>query len=156
MNIDAPVEAGPPGRGQLIAILDDSQDLLDLMQELLEEEGYDDVTMHACDGVRKKIIELRPALVILDIMLDTPDSGWQLLQTLTLDPKTKGMGILICSGATAFLREHQAQLDAFGYEALDKPFDLDALLAKVATALARTATCTIQAGNRASPDSDNS
>jgi CheY-like chemotaxis protein len=136
MDINVPVTASQSGRGQCIAVLDDSNDLLELMKELLEDEGYKVVLLHASEGAYKKLEALQPALIIVDVVLETPDAGWRLVQILTLNPQTKDIPIIICSAATTFLRAHKDRLHELGYPILNKPFDLDDLLAKVATALA--------------------
>ena len=140
MDIDVLAEAGLSGRGQCIAVLDDSDVLLLLMKELLEEEGYKVVLLHAKEGAHKALKELQPALIIIDVVLEKPDSGWQLVQVLTLDPQTKEIPIIICSAATTFLRAHAERIHQLGYPVLDKPFDLADLLGMVATELTTAAS----------------
>jgi CheY-like chemotaxis protein len=135
MHIDALDKSGPPGQGQLIAVLDHSNVLLELMKDLLEEEGYKVVILHASEGAYKTLEALQPALIIIDVVLEWPDAGWRLLQVLTLNPETKDIPVIICSAATDFLRAHEGRLRELGFPVLEKPFDLDDLLAKVATAL---------------------
>src|SRR5689334_3006944 len=104
MKVDVSHEAGQPGRGQCIAVLDDSSALLDLMKDLLEDEGYKVVILNTSAGAHKALKELQPALIIIDFVLEEPDSGWQLMQILTLDPHTKEIPIIICSAASIALR----------------------------------------------------
>jgi DNA-binding response OmpR family regulator len=73
--------------------------------------------------------------VILDIWMETPEAGWQLLELLRLDPATATLPVLVCSADVVFLRAKEAQLLAEGYGVLVKPFGLDALLARVAALL---------------------
>lgn len=138
MRIDASPQTGQSGRGQCIAVLDDSSALLDLMKDLLEDEGYRVAILRTSEGAHKALKELQPALIIIDLMLEKPDSGWQIIQILTLDPHTKEIPIIICSAATAFLKAHEERIKQLGYPVLDKPFDLEDLLTMVATALAAT------------------
>lgn len=61
---------------QLIALVDDDPISLNLMQELLTEEGYRTVVAPVGLDVYQMIRRERPALVILDIHMVNPDSGW--------------------------------------------------------------------------------
>ena len=61
--------------------------------------------------------------------------GWAILECLTLDPKTHSIPLIVCSAAVRELQAHQEMLDRYGIDVLTKPFDLDLLLEKVATAL---------------------
>jgi len=65
--------------------------------------------------------KIQPALIILDVMMPHID-GWEVLQTLQLDPRTKHIPIIICSawgeselarslGAAAFLKKPVIQKD---------------------------------------------
>ena len=65
--------------------------------------------------------KIRPALLILDVMMPQID-GWEVLQTLQLDPQTKQIPVIICSawgepelarslGAVAFLKKPVIQKD---------------------------------------------
>ena len=39
---------------------------------------------------------IQPALIILDVMMPHTD-GWEVLQTLQLDPETKKIPVVVCS-----------------------------------------------------------
>ena len=65
--------------------------------------------------------KIQPALLILDVMMPQVD-GWEVLQTLQLDPETKQIPVIICSawgepalarslGAVAFLKKPVIQKD---------------------------------------------
>ena len=121
-----------------IAVINDDTAFLDLMEELLEnEEGYDvGVCREAC-GAYQFVKEQLPDLVILDIRVGHEENGWTILELLTLDPATRPIPVIVCSAALHSLAEHQPLLEQYGCEVLAKPFDLDALLAKIEAALAR-------------------
>ncbi len=66
---------------------------------------------------------IQPTLLILDVMMPRID-GWEVLQTLQLDPRTKHIPIVVCSawgepelarslGAVAFLKKPVVQKDLF-------------------------------------------
>ena len=122
-----------------ITIVDDDTTFLQLMHDLLEaEEGYEVTTCAEADRAYEFVKATQPGLVILDIRVGSEDSGWLILELLTLDPQTRPMPVIVCSAAIHSLQEHEALLQQYGCEVLPKPFDLDALLAKVQTALANS------------------
>lgn len=98
-----------------ILLVEDDLDVRDVMQDLLEDQGYDVVP--AANG--KQAIDYltldrqsRPDLVILDLM--TPlVTGWQVLQTVRQRPALAKLPVIIISatstdrptGAAAFLRK---------------------------------------------------
>ena len=79
----------------------------------------------------------QPDLILLDIRMGGEESGWTLLELLTLDPQTRPIPLIVCSAAIRDLQDHQPLLDRFGIGVLPKPFDLEVLLEKVEAALGR-------------------
>jgi len=120
----------------LIAIVNDNADFLDLMDELLEGEGYQSKTYKVAQDAYRQLLEDRPSLIIVDIRMETPESGWQLIELLRLNPETRPTPIIVCSADAHALREKAAHLRERDCDVLQKPFDLDDLLAKIASALA--------------------
>ncbi len=120
----------------LIAIVNDNTDFLDLMYELLEGEGYRAKTYKVAQDAYHQLKEDQPGLIIVDIRMETPEAGWQLIELLRLNPATRPTPIIVCSADAQALREKAAHLRERDCDVLQKPFDLDDLLAKVATALA--------------------
>jgi len=121
-----------------IAVINDDTAFLDLMRELLEdEEGYEVTICKESDNAHAFVKKHRPDLVILDIRMGGEESGWTILNLLTLDPDTRPIPLIVCSAAIHSLQEHQELLDRFGITALPKPFDLDALLDTVHAVIAR-------------------
>ncbi len=119
-----------------VAVINDDTDFLGLMQEVLAEEGYDVDLMRAFDDAHDKVRRSRPDLVILDLVVRYEERGWQLVEMLTLDPKTAAIPLVVCSAAVRALEERREILEAQGIVVIPKPFDLDHLLASIQTALA--------------------
>jgi len=71
----------------------------------------------------------------LDISLDQLGQGWQLLDMLRLDPATAQIPIIICSPDPWLLREQDGLLRTLHCDSLEKPFDLEMLLAKIRAAV---------------------
>ena len=121
-----------------IAIINDDTTYLQLMRDLLDAEaGYAVTVCKEADRAHEFVKETRPDLVILDIRVGHEESGWTILEVLTLDPVTRPIPVLVCSAAIHSLHEHEALLQQYDCEVLPKPFDLDALLSKVRAAMAR-------------------
>src|SRR5919202_6885139 len=121
-----------------IAVINDDTAFLDLMQELLHnEEGYRVSICKEASSAYQFVKEQRPDLVILDIRVGHEEGGWTILELINLDPATRPIPVIVCSAALHSLAEHQPLLEQYGCEVLAKPFDLDALLAKIEAALRR-------------------
>jgi CheY-like chemotaxis protein len=121
-----------------VVVINDDTDFLTLMSELLSEtEGYEVQICREGDHAYQFVKDQQPDLVILDIRIEGQDIGWAILECLTLDPKTSSIPLIVCSAAIRELQAHEELLERYGIDVLTKPFDLDALLEKVSTALIR-------------------
>ena len=119
-----------------IVVINDDTTFLGLMRDLLQEvEGYEVRICKEGDRAYEFVRDRQPDLIILDIRMGGEESGWTLLELLTLDPKTRPIPMIVCSAAIRDLQDHQPLLDRFGIGVLPKPFDLDVLLEKVEAAL---------------------
>ena len=129
----------PTERRARVVVINDDTDFLSLMSELLTDVGaYDVEVCREGDHAYQFVKDRMPDLVILDIRIEGQERGWAILECLTLDPKTKPIPLIVCSAAIRELQAHHEMLDLYGIGVLTKPFDLDVLLDKVATALGRS------------------
>jgi DNA-binding response OmpR family regulator len=108
---------------------------LEMIKDLLTTEGYRSVHCIVGGGTHGAIRELEPALILLDINLAQPGTGWRLLDMLRLHPTTARIPIIICSTDPWLLREKEGLLRALHCDSLEKPFDLEILLAKISAAV---------------------
>lgn len=115
----------------LIAVVNDDTTFLGLMEELLSEEGYNTLIIKSSDTAYKVIKKKEPALVVLDIRMQSAEAGFMILDLMRLDPSTAHIPVIICSAATQFVRDNEAHFRAMGCDILPKPFHLDELLTKV-------------------------
>jgi len=122
----------------LIAVVDDDTDFLTLLTDLLEGEGYRARSLMVAGAAYQDLLALRPDLIILDVRMETPEAGWQLLELLKLTPATAATPVIMCSADAPFLRAKEAHLLERGCAVLEKPFDLDDLLRAVDDALERS------------------
>ncbi len=127
-----------------ILIIDDDPDIIEAMRLPLQATGYR--VSHAASGAEglKKVKELNPDLIILDVMMDTTTEGFQVSLALrSPDPKSeyaayKNIPIMMVTAihTTTPLRfgpdQDYLPVDTF----IEKPIDPGTLLSKVAALLA--------------------
>jgi DNA-binding response OmpR family regulator len=116
------------GKGPVL-IVDDEPDIVDFLTTVLRDEGY--VTDAARDGVEAlaKIEEVKPSLVILDLMMPRM-SGSEVLDAMRTKRSSKRPSVIVLSAKST----HQDILDALEKGADDfipKPFDLEDLLLRI-------------------------
>src|SRR5688500_17348872 len=70
----------------LVFVVNDDTAFLQLMQELLGEEGYRCRTLMSSKDAHVEIRENQPDLVILDIRINNEEAGLLVLDLLTIDP----------------------------------------------------------------------
>lgn len=120
----------------LIAVVNDDTAFLQLMHDLLTEEGYRARIVKERQDAHGVIRNEHPDLVILDIRMDHPESGWTVLELIRLDPETAQIPVIVCSADHRFLQAKAEMLQQHHCGVLEKPFDLTELLSQVAAALA--------------------
>jgi DNA-binding response OmpR family regulator len=118
-----------------ILVINDTQEILEVMQELLIEEGFR-VTIHST-AIRdlSKILEIAPDLVILDHLMGDEEYGWQMVQKMRLSRDLKQMPVIVCTAALKMVKELEGHLKAKGVTVVLKPFDIEDLLAAIHSAL---------------------
>ncbi len=114
-----------------IAVIDDETVFLELLDELLSEEGYEPHLFPDGAASYPRVRDLAPDAIILDLRMESPTAGWQLLERMWQDSVLHATPVIVCSGDLPLLREHAADLRAHGCAHLAKPFDLGDLLALV-------------------------
>lgn len=118
-----------------IAVVNDDTVFLDMMAAVLRERGWDVDVCREGDEAFHFIKRHPPDLIILDIRMESPETGWTVLELLTLDPETSPIPVIVCSAAIVDLREHEGVLRKYGIAVLPKPFDIATLYLQVEEAL---------------------
>ena len=124
----------------VIAVVDDDEAYLNLMDDLLTGEGYQTVLLTEGDRAYHAIRKEMPHLVIMDIRLEHPEAGWAVLESLRLDPGIRDTPVIICSADAQFLQAKAHLLRETGCDILEKPFNLEDLLARVQAAIGSPST----------------
>jgi len=126
----------PPADQKHILVVDDEPAILDLFRELLSDEGYRvtlDRFARQTGELLRTITEVNPDLVIMDFLIGGEDPGWQLLEMVRMDRRTRALPVIICTAAVKQVTELSAHLDELGIHVVLKPFDIDHLLAIIDT-----------------------
>lgn len=119
----------------LVLVINDTQEILDLFREILEEDGMD-VVLSSFDVQEVPDVQrINPDLIILDFMVGAEALGWQLLQKLRMNRETEKLPVIVCTAALQLARELEGHLKAKNVGLVLKPFDIDDLLGAVRIAL---------------------
>jgi two-component system alkaline phosphatase synthesis response regulator PhoP len=120
---------GTDGRPHIL-VMNDVQEIVDLLQELLEEEGYRVTTsLYVLDLAKVK--RLKPDLMVLDIMFEGEDKGWHFLTLSRLDRQLCRIPVILCTAAVRTVKEMEGHLAEQGVTVVPKPFDIDRLLREI-------------------------
>jgi CheY-like chemotaxis protein len=114
-----------------VLALDGSETFLAVLQEVLEEAGYRVTAAREVPTDAGDVRRLDPDVVVLDLLIGGQDAGWRLLRRLRRDPATADMPIVVCTGATALVREVGPELRSLADAVVIKPFDIGELTTAV-------------------------
>ena len=120
-----------------ILIVNDTQEILDLMRELLEDEGYQ-VTCSLALLDMTRVKALAPDVIVQDLLFEgTQESGWKFLTLVRLDPELAHIPLVLCTAATRTVNEPEMaeQLNRLGVRVVLKPFVIDDLLTALSEVL---------------------
>jgi DNA-binding response OmpR family regulator len=128
---DEIVSAKPAGSRGRILVVNDTPEILELLRDILEDEGFEVVLYSYASRDLADVKRVRPDLIVLDFIIGGEDYGWQLLQKLKLDRETVRIPIVVCTAAVNLVRELEGHLRAKGVSVVLKPFDIDDLVGQV-------------------------
>jgi CheY-like chemotaxis protein len=139
------------GRQPHILVVNDTQEILDLLQELLEDEGYRVTTSLALLDL-DKVRALAPDVIVQDLLFEgTQELGWKFLTLARLDPELARIPLILCTAAVRTIKEPEMaeQLDRLGIRVVLKPFVIEDLLTTLSEV--RTAQTLINQATETSP-----
>ena len=117
-----------------ILVVDDSATARNHFADLFADHGYQVITAEDGAEALRKARDERPSLVLLDVVMPGL-SGYQVTRTLSRDPSTQDIPVLICTGKSGETdRIWGMRQGARDY--LVKPVPDQELLARVARLLA--------------------
>ena len=120
-----------------VLVMDDTPLILELLQELLEDEGYRVTTSQDVLDL-PQIRAMQPDMIMQDLRFaGVRETGGQFLTAARLDPELAHIPIILCTAATREVQDEvmAEQLRRLRVRVVLKPFDIDELLAVLAEAL---------------------
>ena len=110
-----------------ILVIDDDSAVLDVLEEILKYDNYHVRALSKTKDIFADIDDCKPDVILLDYLLLGVNGG-ELCRDIKRNPHTRHIPVIITSAyprASSFLKE-------YGYDAfIEKPFDLDSLLATI-------------------------
>jgi CheY-like chemotaxis protein len=123
----------PACETSIVAMIDDNVDAVQLVQRYLQQSGeFHLVAITDADEALQKVRALRPACILLDVMMPERD-GWELLTLFRAYPETAGIPIIISS----VLQEHELAHALGATDVLPKPFSAAQLTSVLRATIAR-------------------
>lgn len=114
-----------------ILVVNDTEEILELFRELLEDEGHEVILSGFPIQQVREVEEINPDLIILDLVFNDEKSGWQMLQMLKMRRSTASIPVIVCTAAIAVVREQEGYLVSQGVHVIYKPFNIEHLLNSV-------------------------
>ncbi len=113
--------------------MDDDKDILEVLQYILEDSGYEVETLSDGHYLFEKIKEHVPDLILLDIMLGNMD-GRQLCKDVKAKIETQDIPVILISASHTI--NDSFYKDGAPDDFIAKPFDIDVLLNSIQRQLA--------------------
>ena len=113
-----------------VLVMDDVAEVLDLLRDVLREEGYrvsPRPTVVGLDEVKR----LAPDVILLDLLFGGQHRGLDLLRQLRQDRATADVPVVVCSAAVDAVRRLAGDHVGEGVGLVLKPFDIDELLGEL-------------------------
>ena len=116
-----------------ILVVEDTQDNREVTEIILEDAGH--TVLSAVDGASGIMVatNARPDLILMDLSLPRMD-GWEATRRLKANPATRNIPVIAFTAHV--LQDDAERARAAGCAAvIEKPFEIDALLGKIAAFL---------------------
>ena len=116
-----------------ILLVDDEEEFVEITAALLESNGYEVVPAYSGKECREKAVEIKPDLIILDVMMETDMAGFEAARWLREHEEVNQIPIIMLTAVNQKLPfkfgpdEVWLPVDAF----LEKPVSPDRLLGEV-------------------------
>lgn len=116
-----------------ILVIDDLPENVFMLQDRLENEGYEVLTANDGKTGLEKARELLPDLILLDVMM--PEiSGIEVCKVIVTEPATANIPVILVT-AKADSEDIKDGLEAGAFDYIKKPFNRIELMARVRSAL---------------------
>lgn len=108
-----------------ILVVDDDPHSLDIVRTYLESQGYTVATAIDGNDALAKLEEVRPALVLLDVMMPGID-GWEVARVIKNHPEFSKARVVMLTARSDFTDKHEG-LRAGADDYIVKPIKLEEL-----------------------------
>ena len=114
--------------GKRVLVIDDDEDILEILNLVFLESGYDIVTSNTSDAA-DDIKVIQPDIVLLDVRITgSPKDGPDICREIKAQLATRHLPVMLVSGETDLkLIAQECGADAY----IAKPFDIFELLSQV-------------------------
>ncbi|HEX9309630.1 MAG TPA: response regulator [Gemmatimonadaceae bacterium] len=113
-----------------ILVVDDNPDNAHIIRDYLEARGYPITVAYNGDDALKAFDEVKPALVLLDVMMPGRD-GWQVCREIKQHPTLgRNVRVVMVTALDDWVNKRQA-LQTGADDFVEKPFELSRLAATV-------------------------
>lgn len=120
-----------------VLLVDDEKEFVEVTQVLLESNDFDVVTAHSAEEGKKKAVEEKPDVIILDVMMETRTAGFDAARWLREREETNTIPIIMLTAVNQEVpwRFESDEVWLPVDEFLDKPVSPEKLLAEVKKAV---------------------
>lgn len=129
-------------RGHIL-IIDDEVSILDVLREILADDGWRVTVMRTPPSV-PDIRVVYPCLILLDLLFNGQLLGIQLFESIRADPTTTAIPIILCTALAHPENLIASTHDRLSIPILSKPFELNDVFVTVEA----VATSSIRASNQ--------
>ncbi|KQS38136.1 two-component system response regulator [Pedobacter sp. Leaf194] len=107
-----------------VVLVQDNKDILDIMDQVLDEEGFDVTASLSTDPI-KNIDKIDPDVVVIDDNIKGTKKGSKVIQELKSEPETEDISAILTSTSDKLPQiAEESKADDF----IQKPFDLDHMI----------------------------
>ncbi|MDX1665512.1 MAG: response regulator [Candidatus Promineifilaceae bacterium] len=123
-------------RSSIVVCIEDEQEMIELIRLILSRQRIDVVgAIGGAEGL-EKVAELKPDLVLLDLMMPQMD-GWEVYQKMKAKPETRNIPVIVVTAKAQSIDRvlglHIARVDDY----ITKPFGPQELLESVQRVIAK-------------------
>jgi DNA-binding response OmpR family regulator len=133
-----------------ILVVDDNADNAHIIRDYLEARGYPITVAYNGDDALKAFEEVKPALVLLDVMMPGRD-GWQVCRAMKQHPTLgRSVRVIMVTALDDWVNKRQA-LQTGADDFVEKPFELSKLVATVERNMKQIAPNATSAASHSNP-----
>lgn len=111
-----------------ILVLDDTPDVLSVFRAVLEEAGFRVTTGEKLYESVDDLVVIGPELLVLDFMWSGDRTGWDYLNALRTDRRTRFLPVILCTTPGPQIDDLRRRFPDMDVTLVAKPFDPQVLI----------------------------